>query len=48
MNVNIRYIQCDKHQGQPMFIHVEPGFPKPDAVTLNICPNCQQEISKSK
>ena len=48
MNVNIRYVQCPAHQGQPMDITLEPGMPKPDAITLNICPNCQQDVAQSK
>jgi len=48
LDMNIRYIQCAAHQGKPMLVHVHPGFPNYDLITLNICPNCQQEIAKSK
>lgn len=47
MKVNINYVQCPAHHGQPMVIRLEPGAHDPDAVTLNICPNCQQQIEQT-
>jgi len=44
MNVVVRYQQCQRHQGEPMLIKTEPNQDYREAVRMNICPNCQDEM----